>query len=45
MEKNRRERILTDGLMNMVEYLNQFITPEHQIKHVPFDMARIKNRF
>lgn len=45
MEKSKKEGILTEGLQNMTEYLNQFILSEFQIQHVPFDMARIKSRF
>ncbi|XP_048577491.1 polyphosphoinositide phosphatase-like [Nematostella vectensis] len=39
-EKKRHEQILSEELQTAVEYLNQFLPPEHNIQYIPWDMAR-----
>ena len=43
-EKRRHESILTEELVNVVQYLNQFLPNEHAIRYIGFDMARISKR-
>ncbi|XP_033740516.1 polyphosphoinositide phosphatase-like [Pecten maximus] len=44
-EKKRHESILTDEYKKAVNYLNQFLPPEHALKYISFDMAHIsKNK-
>ncbi|ELT99122.1 hypothetical protein CAPTEDRAFT_142019 [Capitella teleta] len=40
-EKKPHESILTEEFARVIEYLNQFLPPEHSIKYVGFDMARV----
>lgn len=42
-EKKKQERLLSDELSSAVKYLNQFLSPDHQIIYKTFDMAR-KNK-
>ncbi|KAJ3191528.1 phosphatidylinositol-3,5-bisphosphate 5-phosphatase [Irineochytrium annulatum] len=39
-EKTPRESILLDEFSQMIQYLNQFLRPDMQIKYIPWDMAR-----
>ncbi|XP_055611933.1 polyphosphoinositide phosphatase-like [Uranotaenia lowii] len=39
-EKRRHESVLSDEMLSGVEYLNQFLPPQHYIKYIDFDMAR-----
>ncbi|XP_021349215.1 polyphosphoinositide phosphatase-like [Mizuhopecten yessoensis] len=44
-EKRRHESILTDEYKKAVNYLNQFLSPQHALKYISFDMAHIsKNK-
>ncbi|EDO26203.1 predicted protein [Nematostella vectensis] len=43
-EKKRHEQILSEELQTAVEYLNQFLPPEHNIQYIPWDMARHNKR-
>lgn len=43
-EKKRHESILTDELVQVIEYLNQYLPPQNAIKYVGFDMARVSKR-
>ncbi|KAG8230623.1 hypothetical protein J437_LFUL004535 [Ladona fulva] len=42
-EKKRHESALSEEFKASVDYLNQFLPPEHQISYLSFDMAR-KNK-
>lgn len=39
-EKRKHESILTEEMLRSVNYLNQFLPPQHKIKYIHFDMAR-----
>ncbi|XP_064595494.1 polyphosphoinositide phosphatase-like isoform X2 [Liolophura sinensis] len=43
-EKKRHESILSGEYREAIEYLNQFLPPEHNIQYIGFDMARINKR-
>ena len=43
-ERRKRESLLTDELHSSISYLNQFLSPEHHIKYIHRDMARINMR-
>lgn len=40
-EKKRHESIISEELVNVIQYLNQFLPIEHYIKYIGFDMARV----
>ncbi|KAJ8674118.1 hypothetical protein QAD02_005380 [Eretmocerus hayati] len=42
-EKKKHESTLSEEMNVAVRYLNQFLSPEHQIQYISFDMAR-KNK-
>ncbi|XP_051155990.1 polyphosphoinositide phosphatase isoform X2 [Leptopilina boulardi] len=42
-EKKKHESTLSEELSTAVKYLNQFLSPEHHIQYISFDMAR-KNK-
>lgn len=42
-ERKKQESLLSEELSSAVKYLNQFLSPEHQIVYKTFDMAR-KNK-
>ncbi|KAF5302795.1 hypothetical protein FQA39_LY01975, partial [Lamprigera yunnana] len=42
-EKKPQEKLLSEELESAIKYLNQFLSPEHQILYKTFDMAR-KNK-
>lgn len=44
-EKRPRESKLTDELFGAVQYLNQFLPPEHSIRYKHVDMARYNKRY
>ena len=44
-EKRRQECILTEELLSSIQYLNQFLPPEHRIQYIGFDMARVTKRY
>lgn len=39
-EKRRHESILTEEMTGSINYLNQFLPPQHRIKYHHFDMAK-----
>ncbi|XP_028391065.1 polyphosphoinositide phosphatase-like [Dendronephthya gigantea] len=39
-ERKRHEQILGEEFKGIVEYLNQFLPPQHKIKYIWFDIAR-----
>lgn len=39
-EKRRHESILTEDMITSINYLNQFLPPQHRIKYHHFDMAK-----
>lgn len=39
-ERRRHESILTDDMTTSINYLNQFLPPQHRIKYHHFDMAK-----
>jgi hypothetical protein len=41
-EKRPREAILSDEFASTMTYLNQFLGPSHQIRHIAWDMHRTK---
>jgi hypothetical protein len=43
-EKRMHESLLTDELSSSIDYLNQFLPPEHHILYVHKDMARIHKK-
>ena len=43
-EKRPREGLLTNELKYSVKYLNQFLPPEHNMRYIHIDMARINKR-
>ena len=43
-EKRKHESILTENLLNVLQYLNQFLPKEHGIKYIGFDMARVSKK-
>ena len=43
-EKRKRESILTENLLHVLQYLNQFLPKEHAIKYIGFDMARVSKK-
>ncbi|XP_046335599.2 polyphosphoinositide phosphatase-like isoform X2 [Haliotis rufescens] len=43
-EKKRHESILSDEFIDTINYLNQFLPPEHTIQYIGFDMARVNKR-
>ncbi|KAK7108164.1 polyphosphoinositide phosphatase-like isoform X2 [Littorina saxatilis] len=43
-EKRRHESILSEEFVESVNYLNQFLPPEHAIQYIGFDMARVTKR-
>lgn len=40
-EKKKHESMLSEEFSTAVNYLNQFLPPEHQIQYISFDMARM----
>ncbi|XP_074642005.1 polyphosphoinositide phosphatase-like [Tubulanus polymorphus] len=40
-EKKKQESTLTEQYRNAIQYLNQFLPPEHCIQYIGFDMARL----
>lgn len=38
-EQKRHESILSEEFCSIINYLNQFLPPQHQIMHIGFDMA------
>ncbi|KAK2146367.1 hypothetical protein LSH36_613g00010 [Paralvinella palmiformis] len=40
-EKKKHESILSEEIVKSLQYLNQFLPPEHAIKYIGFDMARV----
>ncbi|XP_065648224.1 polyphosphoinositide phosphatase isoform X2 [Hydra vulgaris] len=40
-EKKAHEQILSGLLKESIDYLNQFLPPEHFIQYIPWDMARV----
>ncbi|XP_067675637.1 polyphosphoinositide phosphatase-like [Haliotis asinina] len=43
-EKKRHESILSDEFIDTINYLNQFLPPDHTIHYIGFDMARVNKR-
>nr|XP_050858184.1 polyphosphoinositide phosphatase isoform X4 [Vespula vulgaris] len=43
-EKKKHESTLSEELNMAVQYLNQFLPPEHHIQYISFDMARMLKR-
>ena len=43
-EKKRHESILSEELVKVLKYLNQYLPAEHAIKYMGFDMARVSKR-
>ncbi|XP_066600542.1 polyphosphoinositide phosphatase [Prorops nasuta] len=43
-EKKKHESTLSEELSNAVKYLNQFLSPQHHIQYISFDMARMTKR-
>ncbi|XP_012062724.1 PREDICTED: polyphosphoinositide phosphatase [Atta cephalotes] len=43
-EKKKHESTLSEELSMAVKYLNQFLSPEHHIQYISFDMARMSKR-
>jgi len=43
-EKKKHESILSEEIVKSLQYLNQFLPPEHAIKYIGFDMARVSKR-
>ncbi|XP_017760074.1 PREDICTED: polyphosphoinositide phosphatase [Eufriesea mexicana] len=43
-EKKKHESTLSEELCMAVKYLNQFLSPEHHIQYISFDMARMNKR-
>ncbi|XP_060821721.1 polyphosphoinositide phosphatase isoform X1 [Bombus pascuorum] len=43
-EKKKHESTLSEELYMAVKYLNQFLSPEHHIQYIRFDMARMNKR-
>ncbi|XP_031847551.1 polyphosphoinositide phosphatase FIG4 isoform X2 [Nomia melanderi] len=43
-EKKKHESTLSEELCMAVNYLNQFLPPEHHIQYISFDMARMNKR-
>ena len=43
-EKRKHESILTENLLHVLQYLNQFLPKEHEIKYIGFDMARVSKK-
>ena len=43
-EKQPREGLLTNELEYSVKYLNQFLPPEHNMRYIHIDMARINKK-
>ncbi len=43
-EKRKHESILTENLLHVLQYLNQFLPKEHAIKYIGFDMARVSKK-
>ena len=43
-ERRKRESLLTDELHSSISYLNHVLSPEHHIKYIHRDMARINMR-
>lgn len=43
-EKKRHESVLTEEVVKVVQYLNQFLPPHHSIKYIGFDMARVSKK-
>ena len=41
-ERRPRESILSTELKPVIEYLNQFLAPEHKIEYTAWDMARFR---
>ncbi|XP_011199410.4 polyphosphoinositide phosphatase [Bactrocera dorsalis] len=39
-EKRKHESIISKELVYSIRYLNQFLPPQHRMKHIHFDMAR-----
>ncbi|XP_023173380.1 polyphosphoinositide phosphatase [Drosophila hydei] len=39
-ERRKHESIISKELQNSIKYLNQFLPPQHRMKHIHFDMAR-----
>ncbi|XP_060645112.1 polyphosphoinositide phosphatase [Drosophila nasuta] len=39
-ERRKHESIISKELENSIKYLNQFLPPQHRMKHIHFDMAR-----
>ena len=44
-EKRKHESILTENLLHVLQYLNQFLPKEHAIKYIGFDMARVSKKY
>jgi hypothetical protein len=40
-EKKKHESMLSEEFSTAVKYLNQFLSPEHHIQYISFDMARM----
>ena len=43
-EKKPHEQILSGLLKGSIDYLNQFLPPDNQIKYIAWDMARVTKR-
>jgi len=43
-EKKQRERIVREQMIKALQYLNQFLPPEHTIRYIGFDMAKVTKR-
>ncbi|XP_019639240.1 PREDICTED: polyphosphoinositide phosphatase-like [Branchiostoma belcheri] len=39
-EKRKHESVLTEELVSAINYLNQFLPPQHAIQYIAWDMAR-----
>ncbi|XP_025098137.1 polyphosphoinositide phosphatase-like isoform X3 [Pomacea canaliculata] len=43
-ERKRHESILSEEFVDAINYLNQFLPPQHAIQYIGFDMARVTKR-
>ncbi|KAL8573583.1 hypothetical protein ACOMHN_047853 [Nucella lapillus] len=43
-EKRRHESILSEEFVESINYLNQFLPPNHALQYIGFDMARVTKR-
>lgn len=43
-ERKRHESILSEEFVDSINYLNQFLPPQHAIQYIGFDMARVTKR-